>query len=187
MELLAAAGWPAVTARAIAERSGANPGLIHYHYGGLAQLHRAIARRAVSASIRPMVDQLVVGDDVWTAVTDAIEAGADPEAMRTLQRLTGELVIGSLRDEHTRRLVRDELRQARAHLSAWVTRCEPGWAPARVRGVVVVITALLDGLFLQQLVDDELDLLAAANGLAASLERDAPEARRRRRRAGSRR
>ncbi|MEO3885479.1 TetR/AcrR family transcriptional regulator [Nonomuraea sp. B5E05] len=34
-------GWQGVTTRAVAQRAGTNPGLIHYHFGGLAGLRSA--------------------------------------------------------------------------------------------------------------------------------------------------
>lgn len=169
MELLAEAGWPAVTARAIADRSGANPGLIHYHYGGLPQLHRAIAARAVASSIRPMAEQLMAADDLWPGVAAVIRAAAEQREETVFGRLVSELVVGSLRDDDIRWLVRDELRRARAQLATWVAGHRPSWSPEEAAGVAIAITGLLDGLVLQNLIDDDLDLHLAATGLARAL------------------
>ena len=51
--LLDEQGWPGVTTRAVAERAGTNPGLIHYHFGGLPGLHAAIFRRATDLVVNP--------------------------------------------------------------------------------------------------------------------------------------
>ncbi|NUR91229.1 MAG: TetR family transcriptional regulator, partial [Nonomuraea sp.] len=67
--LLGEHGWPGVTARAIAERAGTNPGLIHYHFGGLPGLHAAIFRRATDLLINPLVEELLGAGDERAALS----------------------------------------------------------------------------------------------------------------------
>ncbi|GAA4432718.1 TetR family transcriptional regulator [Georgenia halophila] len=170
--LLAKGGWPAVTARGVAERAGTNAGLIHYHYGGLPELHRAVAVRATDVALRPLVERLVATDDVAAAVLGLL--GAESDAPEDEGRLTSELVAGAMRDEAVRAVVGDALRQVRTDLETWLAAVEPSWTRSQRTGTAVALTALLDGLYLHRLVDDQIDLVATADALAMLLRRPGP-------------
>lgn len=166
--LLADGGWPAVTARSVAERAGTNMGLIHYHFGGLPGLHAAIARKAGDEVITPVVDALLEGQDP-NAALDAIRnlvpatTGNSPT-----MRLAVELMAGALHDPALGEVLRDGLRQARARISERLGELYPSWSEARRTGAATVVAALLDGLMLHQLLDASLpvnDALAALGDL----------------------
>lgn len=79
LALLGEYGWPGVTARAVAERAGTNPGLIHYHFGGLPGLHAAIFRRGTDLLVNPLVDELMSARDERAALRALLPQTAGDE------------------------------------------------------------------------------------------------------------
>ncbi|MEU6284468.1 TetR/AcrR family transcriptional regulator [Streptomyces sp. NPDC047028] len=166
--LLAEGGWPAVTTRAVAERAGAQVGLIHYHFGGLAGLHEAIARKAGDEVITPVLDALLEAPEPHAALETLRElVPATTGEGRTL-RLAVELMAGALRDPVLGEVLRDGLRQARVRIGERLAELYPSWSGARRTGAAVVVTALLDGIVLHQVLDASLpvdEALAAVGEL----------------------
>ncbi|MEV4219242.1 TetR/AcrR family transcriptional regulator [Nonomuraea sp. NPDC049725] len=168
LALLSEHGWPGVTARAVAERAGTNPGLIHYHFGGLPGLHAAIFRRGTDLLVNPLVDELLAAEDERTALA-AIRAllprtgDAEPAP-----RLAAELIIGATRDPALGAMLRDELRQARQRLADRLRALHPGRPAAQAIGIATLAVAAIDGLMLHQMIDGELptdEALAVAESL----------------------
>lgn len=164
ISLLRAEGWPGVTTRAVAERAGTNPGLIHYHFGGLSGLHEAIFRSATDLIINPLVAELLAAPDERAAL--AMVGSMLPEATGDEQatRLAAELIVGAMRDPALGVVLRDELRQARARIADRLGQVHPGWPPALRTGVATLIAASIDGLMLHHMIDGE---LPAGEALAA--------------------
>lgn len=173
--LLAEGGWPSVTTRAVAQRGRANTGLIHYHFGGLPGLHRAVARRAGQMIIDPLVDALREADDVPTMigmVGAAIEGGADEKTTR----LAVELFAGAMRDPALGEVVGDELRGARHRLAEHLGRLRPRWPRERATGTAALILAVLDGLMLHLVLDQETPARAALAALEIGGDDARPQA-----------
>lgn len=157
VDLLAEQGWSAITTRAVAERAGANLGLIHYHFGGLPALRLAIADRAVEVVIGPVLGELMAATDERAAL-DALRrllqaTAGDSRAMR----LAMELLTEGFRDPAFAERSRDQLRQARVEIAVRLGQLRADWSPERKTGAAILITALLDGLMLHRLVDPGLD------------------------------
>ncbi|MEU7894031.1 TetR family transcriptional regulator C-terminal domain-containing protein [Nonomuraea sp. NPDC049152] len=173
LALLSESGWPAVTTRAVAERADTNLGLIHYHFGGLKELHVAIARRAGEMVIEPLLAQLLATTDERAGVESLrsllpVAAGDDH-----ITRLSVELVAGALRTPEIGEVLRDQLRVARGRIAEWLRALHPQWPPSRCLGAATLITALLDGLVLHRLLDPELparEAVAALTDLVDQLE-----------------
>ncbi|MFF0575587.1 TetR/AcrR family transcriptional regulator [Streptosporangium saharense] len=165
--LLDEQGWPGVTTRAVAERAGTNPGLIHYHFGGLPGLHAAIFRRATDLVVNPLVEEFLGADDeraALAALADLLPrtAGEGPT------RLAAELIVGATRDPALGAMLRDELRQARERIADRLGRSHPDWPPARSIGITTLVVAAIDGLMLHYMIDGELpvaEVLAVAEQL----------------------
>ncbi|WP_304451128.1 TetR family transcriptional regulator [Nocardiopsis sp. YSL2] len=165
LALLVEGGWPAVTARAVAARSGANTGLIHYHFGGLPALHTAIARRAGDTVVMPVVEALLAAPDA-SAALDAVRA-ALPRVTgdEKVLRLLVELMAGMTRHQELGTALREGLREARGQIADWLGRLNPQWSAGRRAGTATLIAALLDGLLLHHLLDAELSVEPALTAL----------------------
>ncbi|WP_345570772.1 TetR/AcrR family transcriptional regulator [Nonomuraea rosea] len=168
--LLRQEGWPGVTTRAVAERAGTNPGLIHYHFGGLSGLHAAIFRRATDQIITPLVAELLGAADERAALATMQAMLPQATGDEHTTRLAAELIVGAMRDPALGVVLRDELRRARTQLAGRLGRLHPGWPPDRLRGVATLIAASIDGLMLHHMIDAELPAGEALSAVAELLE-----------------
>lgn len=161
VELLAEAGWPGVTTRSVAERAGANLGLIHYYWGGLPALKAAIARRAGEQVFDPVTEELSRTTTLEQAHVKLIELLSASHDGRTA-RLTVELIAGAAREPLLGEVLRESLTETRAQLRAWLKRVHPS-APD---GSETVLIALLDGMLLHRMLDPDLDNGEALSALS---------------------
>ena len=157
VDLLGERGWAGVTARAVAERAGTHQGLVHYHFGGLPALKRAVADAAVREAFEPAVALLTAAGSWPAGVAAVVRATAGQWEPRTA-RTTAELVVASLQDPEVGELLRDTLAAVRARLVPWLAAS----GEAEPEGLATVLVAALDGLVLHRLLDPALDLGAAA-------------------------
>ncbi|AUS79834.1 TetR/AcrR family transcriptional regulator [Actinoalloteichus sp. AHMU CJ021] len=155
VDLLAEGGWPAVTTRAVAERATANVGLIHYHFGGVGNLHRAIAERAGDLVINPVIDELLEASDEQAAL-DTLRGLLPSSGSTRASRLAVELVVGAMRDSNLGAVMRDQMRQSRAQAADRLATLRPHWSASRCAGVATLVVALLDGLMLHLVLDEDL-------------------------------
>ncbi|TDC97981.1 TetR/AcrR family transcriptional regulator [Actinomadura sp. 7K507] len=168
--LLGREGWPGVSTRAVAERAGTNPGLIHYHFGGLAGLHAEIFRQATDLIIGPMVAELLEAPDERAALAATRSLLARTPAEEQVTRLAAELIVGAMRDPALGVVLRDELRRARTQIADRLRRSRPGWPRSRLTGVATLIAASIDGLLLHQMIDGELPAGDALSAVGELLE-----------------
>ncbi|MFE9336275.1 TetR/AcrR family transcriptional regulator [Streptomyces sp. NPDC007063] len=165
LALLVEGGWPAVTTRAVAARGDANVGLIHYHFGGLPALHLAIARQAGEDVMMPLVEDLLSSPDAGTAL-DALRNAVPriTEDEKTL-RLAVELTAGALRNPEIGEALRQGLREARVRIADWLGTLDPQVPAERRAGAATLVAALIDGMMLHQLLDEEVPVEAALTAL----------------------
>ncbi|MFE9390116.1 TetR/AcrR family transcriptional regulator [Streptomyces sp. NPDC006784] len=165
LALLVEGGWPAVTTRAVAARGDANVGLIHYHFGGLPALHLAIARQAGEDVMMPLVEDLLSSPDARTAL-DALRNAVPriTEDEKTL-RLAVELTAGALRNPEIGEALRQGLREARVRIADWLGTLDPQVPAERRAGAATLVAALIDGMMLHQLLDEEVPVEAALTAL----------------------
>lgn len=172
--LLAGGGWPAVTARGIAERAGSNVGLIHYHFGGLPALRVAIAARAGEMVLSPVVTGLVASRDERAAVEVIRGVLVETAADRRIVSLASALVTGATRERALGDVLRDQLREARGRIAERLLALHPDWSEDRRLGVAALAAALLDGLMLHLIIDPALSAgpaLVALGELVDKLQR----------------
>lgn len=174
IELIAQAGWCAVSTRAVAERAGVNQALVHYHYGSVGALRRAAAQAALAATFGPAMARLTETDDPADGLQAALAAlgKIDPQAPQSLVVL--EATVQAVRDGELGSQVRQLLAAFRAELAARLAAAAGrGRLSARVQPdpLAAALTALLDGLVLHRLIDPGVDAGAA---LAAVLALAAP-------------
>lgn len=164
---LAEAGWAGVTHRAVAARAGANPGLVHYYFGGSPGLRLAVAERACSATIGAMVDELVSVQDepaLLTAIGQALETARDDERQA---RLVTEMVSAAFNDPRIGAVVRAEFARARTALEQWFRRRHPDRSPAQAQTAATLLLALADGLTIHLLLDRALTTEGITQALLA--------------------
>lgn len=161
VELLCEGGWPAVTTRAVAARANTNPGVIHYHFGGLPGLHCAVARQTCELVISPLVTMFLDAPDTRTALRtmrDALPQNAsDDHAMH----LAVELIAGATRDSTLGSALGAKLKEVRAEIADHVRIRHPDWTRRRAAGMATLIIAFMDGLVLHHSVDPNIETAEA--------------------------
>src|SRR6187397_1098725 len=73
VELMAEIGIDRVRTRAIAERAGVNPALVHYHFGSISALVMEAAEYALLQELGPSVDVFVSAATVQEGITAILE------------------------------------------------------------------------------------------------------------------
>ncbi|MFI0479765.1 TetR/AcrR family transcriptional regulator [Actinomadura sp. 9N215] len=167
LDLLAEGGWPAITARAVADRARIKPGLLHHYFNGLPGLHVAVAQRAGEMIIEPVVDALLAAPDTPAAVQALRDVVPDMIAGERKLRLAAELLVRALRDPRMGAERRDWARAVRGRVAARLAEVCPDWAAERREGTAMLVTALLDGLMLQLILDPGLPADPALDATAA--------------------
>lgn len=153
LELLAEEGWSGLTARAVAGRAGTHQGSVHYHFGGLPALKRAVAAAAVREAVEPVLAVLSAASSWPAGLAAAVRSAAEHRDPRTA-RITAELVAASVQDPAVGELVSQALADARARLVPWLSAS----GEAEPEGLATLLVAALDGLALHRLLDPALDL-----------------------------
>lgn len=153
LSLLAEKGWSGLTARAVAGRAGTHPGLVHYHFGGLPALKRAVAAAAALEAFEPVLVALTSADS-WSAGLAAVVRPAAEHSDPRTARISAELIAASLQDAAVGDLMRRTLADARGRLVPWLA----GTGAEHPEGLATLLVAALDGLVLHRLLDPALAL-----------------------------
>ncbi|MFI6823788.1 TetR/AcrR family transcriptional regulator [Micromonospora sp. NPDC050187] len=153
VECLVDDGWPGVTHRRVADRAGANAGLLHYYFGSLSGLRRDVAVR-VSAEVLATFGAALHADpapgdlvDVWSREL------ADPGPGDRRVRALVQIMVGTAYYPEVATVVRDSLGATRRTLAAYLIRVHPEWTPAQAEARASLLIALLDGVALHALAD----------------------------------
>lgn len=162
LELLIDQGFSAVTARAVAERAGTHPALLHHHFGGLPAFRRAVAAAAVRDAFEPAIALLTAAGS-WQAGIAAVVRRADEDDDLATRRVTAELIAAALQDEEVADLLRRTLAETRSRVVPWLV----AQGVEHPKELATLLVALLDGLLLHKLLEPSLDLAAAADAAAA--------------------
>lgn len=165
-DLIAEGGWSAATTRALAERAGVNPALVHYHFGSIAAvLEAAVAEMTRSALAEPMA-ALLEAPTLRDGIRDSLAAlrRVDERSMRLLT----EVLVRAGHDDAIGTWFRGEFRDYRDLIAGRVrTAQDAGELPADLDpdGTAAVLAAIGDGLALHVLIDPELRLEPAIAAL----------------------
>lgn len=181
-ELLAAAqrvlvekGFGGLTLRAVAQESGANSAMVQYYFGSKDGL------------VEAMIDSVFRDDQEEAATIMA----AVPREERVTRFVDGLRTIGSSRsfrvffDILPYALRIGGLRARMARVYEWYRRLKRDWLPSEqtpspaeeevLLGVAELATAVVDGLAIQELIDDTVDRERAYAVLEFMLRRSLPE------------
>jgi AcrR family transcriptional regulator len=149
VELIVERGWTGVSTRALAERAGVAPGLVHYHFPSLQGLLAEAAADALCAAataLRPVLEQAGTPQEAVEMLLRELDhyTGRDPVSL-----LFAETYLAATRDEALARMVGGLLTDFRSDLAAWLgERSVPD--PA---ATAAVLTAAIDGILLHRAMD----------------------------------
>jgi AcrR family transcriptional regulator len=168
VELVQEVGWGAVSTRAIAQRAGVPPGLVHYHFRSVTDLLVDATVPAVTGMVDELLAVLETAQDVPAGIDTLLAAvagyAADWAANDQASRLTGEAFLAATRVPRLQAELAAVLARARAVFADWLRR--HGY-PGEAEPAATVLVAALDGLVLHRTVDQRLDVMAAAGPLRA--------------------
>jgi AcrR family transcriptional regulator len=156
--LIPEVGWSAVSTRAVAERAGVTPGLIHYHFSSVQALLREAALRVmgevVSATSLAFIsaDDLDAGLDLMLGALDSCP-GDDATSL-----LFTETCLAATRDPQLRTDLSTLVAGFREELATWLAT----HGQDRPEATSAVLAATIDGLMLHRVLGAELTSATAA-------------------------
>ena len=171
VELLAEVGLDRVRGRAVADRAGVNPALVHYYFGTMAELVVEAAQHALVNDLGPSIEAFASRDTVREGVAAIlewiVEYGRTPGAT-----ILAEAMVKGTRDRQFRSWSRNAARRFRSLI---LERLEQGRDAGEVdaaldlEATAMLLAAALDGLLFHHLVDPRLAVTRAAEPIAAML------------------
>ncbi len=180
VELIAEVGSDRVRTRAVADRAGVNPALVHYHFGSMSALLREAVDAVLAGEAAAFVEALKGSPsarDVVQGLVAAIQGIGEPtpELMVAI-----DLLVRATRDPAARTRVRDSLAEFREQihdrLDAARQRGEIG-EQVDIAAASMMLAALVDGLGMHRLIDPELDVRPVVGLLTTALTSGADDDR----------
>jgi TetR/AcrR family transcriptional regulator, regulator of biofilm formation and stress response len=172
VELMAEIGIDRVRTRAIAQRAGVNPALVHYHFGSIAALVMEAAEYALLQELGPSIDVFVSAATVPEGLTAMLE-WIEQRGQRTPgATILAEAMVKATRDPTFRRWTKRASRRFRSIILERLrtARANHEIDPALdIDATAVLLAAALDGLLFHRLVDPRLDVGQTAEPLARML------------------
>jgi AcrR family transcriptional regulator len=158
--LMAEIGIDRVRTRAVAERAGVNPALVHYHFGSMSALVLEAAEYALIHELGPSIDAFASGSTVQEGIV-AILAWIEDEGRTPGSTILAEAMVKSTRDpafrdwsthasQRFRALILERLQMARDE--GQIDRS------LDLESAAVLLAAALDGLLFHRLVDPTLEV-----------------------------
>jgi AcrR family transcriptional regulator len=183
VELMAEIGIDRVRTRAIAERAGVNPALVHYHFGSIAALVMEAAEHALIQELGPSIDVFVSAGTVQEGITAILE-WIEQRGQRTPgATILAEAMVKATRDPAFRRWTKQASRRFRAIIleRLQTARANHEIDPTLdIDATAVLLAAALDGLLFHRLVDPRLDVRQTAEPIAQMLGGPGPASSRKR-------
>ncbi len=176
---MAEVGIDRVRGRAVADRAGVNPALVHYYFGSMAALVVEAAQHALLEELGPSIDLFVSGATVQDGVVAILDwivgHGRTPGAT-----ILAEAMVKATRDPQFRSWSRNAARRFRVLILQRLERGRDAGeiaADLDLEATALVLAALLDGLLFHHLVDPKLAVTRAAEPIAAMLHDSGRERR----------
>jgi AcrR family transcriptional regulator len=168
--LIPEVGWGAVTTRAVADRAGVRPGLVHYHFDSVEALLVAAATSAADdlvAGVRTTLDATDDLDSGIDALATAVTGVADDPALLLLT----EASLAGTRIPPLRHAFAAALDDLRLTIARWLADRGYDGDPAPT---AAVLAAALDGWALHRAADPSLDPTPLRQGLHALVDQATP-------------
>jgi AcrR family transcriptional regulator len=171
VEEMAEVGIDRVRGRAVADRAGVNPALVHYYFGTMAALVLEAAQHALVNDLGPSIEafasRATVQEGVAAILEWIVECGRTPGAT-----ILAEAMVKGTRDPEFRSWSRNAARRFRALI---LERLEEGRdkgeidADLDLEATAMLLAAALDGLLFHHLVDPKLAVTRAEAPIVALL------------------
>lgn len=150
-------GWGGVSTRVVADRAGVKPGVVHYHFGSVDELRRLAGMRPLRRLLGRFLAVAEVGpprEAIQAVAAASVEEYAPGSDESTL---VYEVMLAASRDPQLAADLHQLLLRIRTALADGIRQWHP--APAASPEVLAgLISAAMDGLQMQLLVDPDLDV-----------------------------
>jgi len=172
IDLLERDGWDSVTVRKIGAEAGVNIALVNYHFGSKTNLKLAALEAALQDTIAPPAGDMPGerhGDDWLGDLVQAALGTGGPDGRR---RMFQSAVAAALHDPDLAARMRPMLVRSRSQLAGWIESAVAAGqmsAGTDAEALAVVLTAMLDGLWIQQIIDPAIDVDRVAAAAASLL------------------
>jgi AcrR family transcriptional regulator len=164
LDLIPEVGWGAVSTRAVAERAGLNPALVHYHFPTTADLLTTAALDFCRSFGSSWLDHLD-GADLPAGLTVLITHLDAHPADAPASRLMSEIVLAAPRHPDLRTGLAAVVGDLRARLADWL---RAGGA-ADPEGTAALALAAIEGIALHRAIGAALDTTAYAKALVRTV------------------
>jgi AcrR family transcriptional regulator len=174
--LMAEIGIDRVRTRAVAERAGVNPALVHYHFGSMSALVLEAAEYALIHELGPSIDAFASGSTIQDGI-EAILVWIEDEGRTPGSTILAEAMVRSTRDPAFRDWSTHASRRFRALILQRLQMALDAGEIDRsldLESTAVLLAAVLDGLLFHRLVDPELDVSQTQALLESMLRPRAP-------------
>ncbi|MDD7938102.1 TetR/AcrR family transcriptional regulator [Actinomycetospora lutea] len=155
-DLVAELGWGRVSTRAVAERAGVRPGLVHYHFASQQELLAEAALLRITTLTGQGLDALEDAPDLRAGLAMLRESVAHVDSSDPLHLLMAETHLAASRDPALADALRRAVADFRRRLAGWLVG--RGVVSAVAGDVAALLTAVLDGIALHRALDPELSL-----------------------------
>ena len=183
VELMAEIGIDNVRTRAIAERAGVNPALVHYHFRSMSALSLEAAQHALIQELGVSIDALASGATIHEGLEAMLEWLEQEGQRKPGSTILAEAMVKATRDPAFRRWTRNASRRFRALILERLEAARDNGeidSSLDLRATAVLLAAALDGLLFHRLVDGKLDVMQTAGPIEAMLSRSTHSGRPRR-------
>jgi AcrR family transcriptional regulator len=172
VQLMAEIGIDRVRTRAIADRAGVNPALVHYHFRSVSALVMEAAEDALLRELGPSIEVFQSGGTIGESVRAILEWIESHGERSPGSAILAEAMVKATRSSSFRRWTTMASRRFRRAIR---TRLEAAREAGELApdldldAAALVLAATLDGLLFHRLVDPKLDVVRAAAPLEALL------------------
>ncbi|MGA8116227.1 MAG: TetR/AcrR family transcriptional regulator [Actinocatenispora sp.] len=151
-QLIPELGWNAVSTRILADRAGATPGLVHYHFDSLQGLLREAAMGVIRGMVAGVEEAFAQAPDLDTGMAMLMGSldgysGVDPTSV-----LFTETYLAATRDDRLRAELAEVAERFRHGLTRWLAAADVDGPAA----TATVLTAAIDGIMLHRSLNQEL-------------------------------
>jgi len=172
IDLLERDGWDSVTVRKIGAEAGVNIALVNYHFGSKTNLKLAALDAALQAMVTPPAGDIPDGPDGDDWLEELVHVALGTGRLGGRSRMFESAVAAALHDPDLAARMRPMLVRSRSQLAGWIESAVAAGqmsAGTDAEALAVVLTAMLDGLWIQQIIDPAIDVDRVAAAAASLL------------------